>query len=301
MRVGIVTTWGERCGLATYSKNITEALPDIDWRVIAREDWGNNFDGLPPIADECDLVHIMHHGGLMASMSPEIIKACGKTVVTRQCTGSEEVFSAATIKTCHEPRQGYRWVPHGIPTLDNYPLFEPRSIPQIGVCGIPFDGKGHKELIDIATVAKVGVRMVIPDSPHTGSEIAGFYNALCSERGIPCDIMTGWPSENKVSWFLATNDVNVFFYTRPANGTSGAVRLGLAAGRPVIVSNHSQFSDLIEYGCVTVADSIGMVANLVRSHSEGITSLVWPGPVLDEWSYESTAEMYRGIYNEIYE
>lgn len=298
MKVGIVTTWHERCGLAAYSENIVRCLPGIEWRVICREGWGPAFSNVPLVARECDLVHIMHQGGLMASMSPEIVRDCGKTVITRQCSGPEEVFDAADVKTCHVRRPGYRWVPHGIHVVGVCREKAPGS-PSIGCCGIPFDGKGHYELIQIAEmVGGVGVNMVVPDSPHTAS-VSMHYKKLCGQRGIPSTIFCGWPSEQGVSGILSRNDVNVFYYTRPANGTSGAVRMGLAARRPVIVSNHSQFADIIETGYVTVASSLEDAAQTIRRYLDNEIDLEHPDPLLDMWSYEKTAQMYADIYKEV--
>ena len=298
MRVGIVTTWNERCGIAATSESLVRSLPDVEWRIIGREEWGDSFTNVPNIAKTCDVTHIMHHGGLTASMSPETVRACGKTVITRHCVGSEAVFDAATIKTCHEKKKGYRWIPLGIRVIDalkNTPLNGDYAI---GCCGIPFGGKGHMEAYEIARRARVGLRLVIPENPHTSIEMAPHIERLMAEESLTCRIETRWLPEEAVSYFLSSCLVNVFYYTRQANGISGAVRMGLAAGKPVIVSKHSQFKDIINAGGVTVATSIEEAAQLVRGHARADLDLVSPRRLLEEFDYRVTARMYYALYQE---
>lgn len=299
MKVGLVTTWGERCGVAAYSENIVKHLPHIDWRIIGRDEWGEGFRGVPDIADECDVVHFMHQGGLMAGLKPEVVWSCGRTVITRQCIGPEQVFDAATVKTAHVPIPGYVFVPLGIPVVDVSGIYEAHAIQKtapstVGCAGIPFDGKGHLEAAQIAHKLGWGVNLVIPDNPHTGPGMARYVREYCEERGVyPIEIETRWLPEEEVVRILARSAVNVFYYTRFANGISGAVRLGLAARRPVIVSRHSQFMDIIPTGCVTVASSIDEVATLVRHH------LPTPDELVELWGYDKTAKAYEGIYREV--
>ncbi len=296
MKVAIVTTWAEKCGLATYSENIVRSLPDIEWRILGRESWGPAFSDIPANSAGCDVVHIMHHGGLMASMSPEVVWACGKTVITQQCIGSEEVFSAATVKTAHVQIPGYRFVPHGIHTIDK--TESEMDPPSIGCCGIPFGGKGHLEAVQIARLAGLGVNLVIPVNPHTSTGMAEHIEASCEQYGIPCQITTDWLDEGDISRILSRSVANIFFYTRSANGISGAVRMGLAAARPVIVSKHSQFQDIIAEGAVTVADSMKAAADMVRTKMTR-DALVLPTDLLSKWDYAKTSQMYQAIYNEV--
>ena len=297
MRVGLITTWKEKCGLAAYSGNIVKNLPEINWRIIGREEWGDNFSNVPNIARECDLVHIMHQGGLMASMSPEIVSACDKTVVTKQCTGMEHVFNAATVKTSHIKEDGYHFIPHGIPVVDREVLMSDavaRPL-HIGCAGIPFNGKGHWEAIQIAELANTGVILVMPENPHTSLDLAYHITEYCRKNEIPYWIETDWLPEEDVARILSWASVNVFYYTRPANGISGAVRMGLAARRPTIVSNHSQFQDIIETGYVNVANSLEEAANMVRNWQD----LIYPDPLVNMWSYRNTALMYYKLYQEV--
>lgn len=233
----------------------------------------------------------------MASMPPSVVSDCGKTVITRQCTGPESVFDVASIKTCHTQVPGYRWVPHGIHVVDEIEATWATTC-SIGCCGIPFGGKGHFEAMQIAQIVGVGLNLVIPENPHTSLDLATHIDRYCRENNIPLSLITDWLSEEDVSLFLNRSDVNVFYYTRPANGISGAVRMGLAAGRPVIVSEHSQFVDIIETGYVTVAQSLEHAAQLVRDHLVG-KRLVSPDPLLEMWDYHKTARMYYSIYEEI--
>ena len=210
MRVGIVTTWNEKCGLAAYSENIVKHLPEVEWKIIGREGWGSCFAGVPAAARDCDLVHIMHQGGLMATMPPEVVRACGKTIITRQCIGNEAVFDAATVKTCHVKSPGYYWVPHGIPVVDVSDI-EPDQEPTIGCAGVPFEGKGHFEAVLIAERRGWGINSVIPTSHHTSDEMVKRIRWYCKSRGIPCNITTGWLPEDLVVRILAHNTANGFF------------------------------------------------------------------------------------------
>jgi hypothetical protein len=294
MKVGYVTTWNERCGLAAYTENVIFSMPEpVDFMSIGREMWPDMVDH----AKECDLVHIMHHGGLMNWMTPEQVRACGKTVITRQCIGPEQVFDAAMVKTSHIKTDGYRFIPHGIRLVDESQLFTNlKSMPlHIGCAGIPFNGKGHLEAVEIAEKAGCGVVLVLPESHHTSNDLAEHIVKYCSENDIPHWVDTTWMPEPDVTARLSWATVNVFYYTRPANGISGAVRMGLASGRPMIVSDHSQFQDIIETGYVNVAHSIDEAAEMVRNHKDLIT----PEPLLEMWSFEKTSMMYHDLYREV--
>lgn len=295
MKVGIVTTWDEQCGLATYSYNVLMHMPlDIKYTIISREDWSNNFEKLPTLAKDVDVMHIMHHGGLMGHMSPEIVAACNPCVITKQCIGDDAVFDAATIKTRHVKTPGWRWVPHGIATT-NKPDRHIHAKKTLGCAGVPFEGKGHLEACQIAEWTGWGVNLGIPNNPHTAQGMAGYLTGWCADHGVePCTIYTDWAPEYEVVLRLAESAVNVFYYTRPANGTSGAVRMGLATGRPVIVSRHSQFEDIIETGYVNVAENIEHAAQMVLNWQD----LIDPLPLLDMWSYWETSKMYRELYKE---
>lgn len=280
--------------MAMYTYNVVTNMPGgVDWGIIAREDWPR----LVELSKEYDIVHIMHHGGLMTWLTPEQVRACGKTVISRQCIGSEDVFSAATIKTAHMELDGYRFIPHGIPVIQMKRYGNPQPELSVGCAGIPFSGKGHFEAVAVAKELDCKVRLVIPDTHHT-APVAEDYRGICDDTGIPCEILTGWPTEEEVIRFLSRSTANVFFYTRPANGVSGAVRLGLAARRPVIVSDHSQFQDIIAKRAVNVADDIDDAVRLVMEYRAG-QQLIVPANLVDEWGYDKTALMYYDIYGEL--
>jgi len=295
MRVALVTTWHERCGLAAYSENIVKHLPQVDWRIIGREEWGDNFSNVPLIAQTCDITHVMHQGGLMGSMSAEVVRACGpRTIITRQCVGDEAVFEAAAIRTAHVEIPGYRFIPHGIPVVELVDI-RPLIPPRIGCAGIPFDGKGHWEAVQIAEKLGWGLNLVMPENPHTSQALALYIRDQCRSKKIPLTLETRWLEEDQVVRILQRSAVNVFFYTRWANGISGAVRMGLAAGRPVVVSRHNQFQDIIPSGCVTVANSVDEVADLILN-----AVLPYPNNLAEAWGYDKTAAMYYGLYCELY-
>jgi hypothetical protein len=294
VKVGMVTTWGEKCGLYQYSYNVAMHMPrEARITPIGRELWGDGFSNLPELAKDYDVMHIQHHGGLMASMSPEIVAACNPCVITKQCIGDDAVFDAATIKTRHVKTPGWRWVPHGIPTADTrrHDIIPKKTL---GCAGVPFEGKGHMEAVDVAAGAGWGVNLGIPDNPHTTPGMADYLRTLCLHNDVDCTIYTDWAPEWEVILRLADSAVQCFYYTRPANGTSGAVRMGLATRRPTIVSRHSQFEDIIETGYVNVADSIAEAVEMVVNYED----LVTPGALCDAWSYWETSKMYLELYKE---
>jgi hypothetical protein len=62
----------------------------------------------------------------------------------------------------------------------------------------------------------------------------------------------------------------------------------------VIVSEHSQFHDIIAEKAVTVAKSPEQAAELIEAGD-----LVTPDDLVDRWGYDKTARMYYNIYQEV--
>ena len=303
IKVGLVTTWDERCGVATYAKNLVSSLPEVDWRIIGRDEWGSGFNNVPSVGRDCDIVHWNHQGGLFAGLTPSIVaQSCGRTIVTRQCIGPEEVFGAATIRVSHVPRDGYVHIPHGIVKVDDLPFTrlggEKHSV-VIGTAGIPFSGKGHVELVEIAgKIPGSAVNMVIPENPHArNTDMISHCRGLASSLGVAFYCEAQWLDEQDVSRILNRSDVNVFYYTRPANGVSGAVRMGLAALRPVIVSDHSQFQDL--NGGVQVAHTLEEAARWITQYMEGTVTLPNQIEMVEDWRWKKIGQMYLQLYQNL--
>jgi len=303
IKVGLVTTWNERCGVATYAKNLVNSLPEIDWRIIWRDEWGSGFNNVPIIGKDCDIVHWNHQGGLFAGLAPSVVaQSCHKTLITRQCIGPEELFGAATIRVSHIPRLDYVHIPHGIVKVDNLPFTrlggEEHSV-VIGTAGIPFSGKGHVELVEIAgRIPGSAVNMVIPENPHArNTDMIKHCQDLASSLGVAFYCEDQWLDESDVSRILNKSDVNVFYYTRPANGISGAVRMGLAALRPVIVSDHSQFQDLNDY--VHVAKTLEEAVKWITQFMRGTASLPNQTKLVEDWRWGEIGQRYLQLYQKL--
>lgn len=301
LRVGLVTTWNERCGVATYAKNLVDSLPQVDWRIIGREEWGDGFSNVINIGQSCDIVHWNHQGGLFAGLAPQTVgRSCNKTVITRQCIGPDELFQAANIRVSHIPRDGYVHIPHGIVRVDDLEFTRMgdrdgrnHSV-VLGTAGIPFSGKGHIELVKIAgMIPGSAVNMVIPENPHArNTDMINHCREMAKSLNVAFYCEDRWLDESDVSRLLNKSDVNIFYYTRPANGISGAVRMGMAALRPVIVSDHSQFQDLGD--AVTVARSLDDAAQSAMR-----TNLPLPNNLVQDWSWENIGQMYYKLYESL--
>jgi glycosyltransferase involved in cell wall biosynthesis len=242
-----VPSLGTSCGIAEYTRALAVQLPGT---VLATA----------PDPTKAGLLHVQHEPALFDAgrLVRELVRArrAGVPVaVTEHAVGgaarSWEAETDALV--VHTPRGAEllraRWpgkrvelIAHGCPTW--FPPRKRRRGRTVGGFGFLEPHKGFTALLDVLRELP-GTELVLYS--HTRSrEFEGEWEQAAA--GLPVRRVAGYLAEEEVARRLAAEaDLLVFWYDEPSfAAASGAARVGLATGVPVLTSPTSWFADLTE-------------------------------------------------------
>lgn len=280
IRVLVVSSWGNACGIADYAQQLDENLAQVDPtirmdcmgaaqlldpEVYFRAQYGAVAAPAPP-----DIVWLNHHDGLHSRWKPDHVKQLQeegvKVVVTYHDTyaGSpgqpnskkaHELHAVADAFIVHEPvedlpgailiRQGihagtgrYVWDHRRPYTRGSKYAFQAYAHqPILGTVGFNFPWKNFDRVAQVS--AACGWALVILSNNATEEDEVRWrsYNPdlLCVREFLP---------QSVVVQYLTGCDATIFAYECANSGTSGAIRQGIAARKPVIAWPSRQFRDL---------------------------------------------------------
>jgi hypothetical protein len=308
MRVLLVTTWNERCGIAEYAANLVRHCK-CEFEIVDPV----TFMNFGKDVSSFDLVHVNHEPGLYPGMTQyHVQRFCDSkpAMITLHATQAGynhgayiEAFQKIVV---HEQTQDVaRWpskwiyIPEGIPVAVS---LAPTVENTLGTCGFPFPWKGWDEVAYAAKFLNLGMIACLPESKHADALAA--KRQIESVLGAKAYIVTEYLPESGVIHHLSRNLVNVFPYKGHNAGISGAVRMGLAARRPVVVSASRQFNDLFMYReeLYVSPQSEGQelydcIQNAVLDARSGHARL--PNQVIKDMGWERSARAYMDVYNSI--
>lgn len=265
MKVIVVTSDREACGIREYSSMMKEAVEAADPSIQVEEfpftAPDRLLDRVCSPASRPEIVHLNHHAALHSGWTKDHIWALQKlgmkVVVTQHDTFETwEIMRArgffdarsADLLIIHEPVAGLDdekrvWVMR-------QPIPEaPREVKSgeayrrrlkgiqwgryVGSIGFPLPWKGFATLAQAARLAGWGCRIIAPGiTVGQAEELQAFH-----PEGL--EIMASFWPRGKAIAALATCDALAFPYVTGNSGTSGALRLGVAARRPVVTSPKS--------------------------------------------------------------
>lgn len=263
MKIGLVTTWREKCGIAEYASNMVKSMSSskYQFQIINRP-----FAPSQIVAEayDCDIIHFNFEPGLMGHIGDDVIrslKAMGKkTVLTLHTTHEGDNRNAFTdsfnqVIVHEQTTDGFKVIPHGAEEVSFSGLVnlekEPKNV--IGTAGFPFPWKGFHEVALTAEMLGMGVLVIAPETNHIDTWVMEkCIKGACTNVEYVTDYL---PTEEVINK-LHECKVNVFNYHGGNYGISGAVRLGISAQRPLVISRSRQFRDLFSYEPeITVADN----------------------------------------------
>ena len=269
MNVLLVTSWDIPCGIAESSAMLKEyverADPDLNLYVHSAEgkvpppekiwaDWGTGWP----------IIHLNYHAALHSQWTPEWVarfqaEKGAKVVITYHDTMSGEtaqrnspqcvsLWEQADAFIVHEPvadlpgaiywRQGV--LPPAVTPIDVPEIYHDGSRPLVGSVGFPYPWKNYDLLCSAAYDAGWDVLLIAPSA--TGEQIAEWKRRHPRVIVEP-DFMT----RAGVLSFLSVCDATAFLYLNANTGTSGAIRMGMAARKPLLATDWRacrQFRDL---------------------------------------------------------
>lgn len=297
MRVALVTTWNERCGIAEYAKNLVQHVTGVDFKIVARP---GSISEINAQCADCDIVHINYEPGLFGFVSPTDVgslRGQGKyTVLTLHTSHAGDNRTPFTVMfdkvvVPEKTTEGFVCIPHGMP--DAPELSSHVDADLIGTCGFPFPWKGFHQVAMAAELLHKRALVIAPESGHANTEA---MRQVVMQSNPSAIYVTGWATEAQIAFSLSTCAVTVFAYQGGNYGISGAVRMGLAAGRPIVLTRNRQFSDLYDY-----EDEIEFIDSpSPEAVAEGVQRVLTngkrPKKVLADMSWSRCAELYRKVY-----
>lgn len=244
MRILAVTSWGGACGIANYAEMLRDHLPaDIEFVPCS--------EALDPLAcqQDADIIWLNYHRGLHSRWTPSCVQALNKPcVITFHDTYGEAPPDALTVALhdladafiVHEPCEGLPkqiLIRQGVLGWQEAWQFDERR-PLLGTCGFNFPWKNFDRLCQVT--AEAGWAIYIQSNNATAEDEAR-WRALNPHLHTDRAYLTGPQIVSR----LAGCDATAFPYECANSGTSGAIRLGIAARKPVLAfSGCRQFRDL---------------------------------------------------------
>jgi hypothetical protein len=325
LKVLLATSPNEHCGIREHSEMLVAAMaevaPEFEHFLI-----GPDPHSIPDAPSGGAILHVDHQQGVHGQWRPEHIKRLQESgwrvVVTQHDTYETwEIMASrgfldargADALIIHEPVEGLEggnvhFVRQGValpwgdtsrvagagllPRSEGARSGAPRQRPVVGTAGFPFPWKGYDALCRAARAANWGVLLIA----------AGAIVEQCQEwqaANPEAEIIPQWLPREEVVARLAACDATAWLYTSGNSGTSGAIRLGLAARRPLIAYWNRQFRDLADAKFMWALDE-GKVSRNLMALAQASEWREWATAgtveIADRDSWTNVARRYKSIY-----
>ncbi len=260
MNVTLVSTWGAVCGIAEHAAYLKESVEVADAHLVLTPHTDLHPDSIRTTG--VDVVHLNYHASLHSQWHPAHIRAVQqqgvKVLVTYHDTGvpnsdpCKAICAAADCAVVHEPfddlEGNVHYIRQGVPGWSGE-WHHDRTVyswgwrrPLVGTVGFPFPWKNYDLLCEASALAGWATLILAPGA--TAEQIAGW-----SAKQPHLQVITDFTPREQVVAMLAGCDATAFFYQCANTGTSGAIRQGIAARKPVLaLAGCRQFRDLEEDG-----------------------------------------------------
>ncbi len=302
----IVPCWKRGQSLQELVKQIREYEPDVVWIQHEFGLWPNAMYWLAFMSQLSDYRVIVTMHSVFHHRDKTIVEAAIPEIVVH-LEGAKKVLKAEK----QIPGKVYV-IPHGcFPCTNRERLWNfyksDRTFMQFG---FGFRYKGWENAVRATAILKqkypdVFFTGLFSESPHNKAEHELYYNelmALVDQLGVQENvaIIRGYQSEETLDSYMRTNQATLFPYvSHPAHevwGASGAARIAMAKGLPVVTSSVNHFSDLP----TIKADSPEEIATSLdklftdKAHREG--QIQKQINYLDENTWENVAKRYVSLF-----
>lgn len=269
-----VTSPNPECGIWEHGEMLREALervaPEFSLTTIGPEE-GLRISRNPGALWDYHLVVVNHQANLHAAWTPHVTRElmtperAGMPVVviqhdtfeTREIMlgrGLPDFVGACSRLIVHErvgnlAFPGVHYIRQGIytPIAELPPPAPPAALspavrPTVGTVGFPFPWKNYDLLCKCARAAGWNVLLIAPGATvEQCVEWQGIFEGAESTL----EIVPQFLPREEVMQRLAACQATAFLYQTGNSGTSGAIRMGFAARRPVIAFKNRQVLDLL--------------------------------------------------------
>lgn len=302
LKVLFVTSQNPHCGIREYGEYVMEALKELpEIEVTPHNDPNAHTLGLP----ECDIIHVSHQAALHSNWTMDMVKQYqnqGYIVTVTQHDTFEKLeimlergfqdFRKADALIMHEPVEGLmegwkgkelvKYFPGpGAENVDFYADVEwthenvyyfqqgvlPAAFPPtvmkntLGTVGFDFPWKNFE--LGAKETAKVGWWYLVISPGMTMERIAELksYNPRTN-------VVSHWYNAKEVVGMLSSCTATAFLYCTGNSGTSGAIRMGIGARRPVIAYASRQNRDLAMESAIDWLQGDTHIGELLKLYEE---------------------------------
>lgn len=307
MRVGLVTTWNYACGIAEYSKNLVNSCPEVDFKIVTGS---FHAEHIRPKLQDVDVINFQYESGFLGIFHPGVMGSFGKpTVLTLHDSYPENnrerypFTNEATRVVIHErTNDNFVHIPQPIMVryLDDFPVTTPAKLKYVTTAGFPLEQKGFVEL---AYAAKIlcdrgvidGGRYVAPKNPHCDTfSMMRTVQAVCPA----IEYITQWFEQDEVIRLMGECAVSVYPYVDSKPGISSAVRLGLATGRPIVLTRCRMFRDLFDYEDEIEFSESNSPEHIAAAVERVLANGKKPNSVLRDMNWRYAGKLYRNVYEQ---
>jgi hypothetical protein len=308
MRVGILSNTDVRCGNAAYARDLSSALLPYYVNQIVSPVLENMLAFKP------NVVLINWHPAKVGNPDVNRIHAAGaKAILIYQNSidnawTNGPIFGEDAIVT-HEPTALYNAtvIPHGIPIVRGlwHEHYEPQN-QSVGTAGFPFPWKRFDVVAEVAKRFNLQCMMIAPQ--HDFYDSRKFIEGIVGHLGPLADVHTEWMEIEGVVRRLSQCMFNVFWYQskdiHDQFGQSGSVRMGLAARRPLIISDHRKMRDILEnysdevYVAHSELEVYKHASDILQSIAVGAPVRV-PKRILEDQGWPRVAKLYSDLIQRV--
>lgn len=303
----VVACWKRGESLQPLIQELKDFDPDIIWIQHEFGLWPNASYWLSMMSQLGDYRVIVTMHSVFHHKDKTIVEAAMPEIVTHLEGGrvllKEEKGLSSKVYV----------IPHGCYKFDNQRLWNfYKSDKTFMQFGFGFRYKGWENSIRATAILKekypdVFFTGLFSESPYAKLDHQIYYNelmSLVSELGIQENvaIIRGYQSDEVLDSFLRTNQATIFPYvSHPQHevfGASGAARMAMSRGLPVVTSSVNHFSDLPTMKADTPEDIAAALEILFTVPSAREKQLQSQMAYLNENTWENIGLRYAQIFGE---
>jgi hypothetical protein len=308
-RVAILSNLDEQCGNAQYGRILKSHLAQwFDVVMLNDAQWMH--------AGKPDVVIINWHPARVSTSVAHVKSlqnAGAKVILILQNSYHDaidvpecDILFAIDAVVAHEPitlringvlSSKMVFIPHGILEVPNLHNWNGSTVPMFGTAGFQFPWKRTDVVVSAAARCGVQARIFCPPYPgfDRNREIDKWHMMY---KNVHVD--RNWLSEGQVIQCLSEHVLNIFWFESQGMddqwGQSGAVRLGIAAKRPTIISKHRKFRTLMPYQDeLYVAESPEEVYAAAQEIVSNPSLAKRPDRLMKDMGWSRCAELYKGL------
>ncbi len=294
LKIGVVTPWAVKCGIYTYSRDLTEALAKVgvESYIVRLPRFGiKTHEILRTVAesiplDKVDLVHVQHEYGLYNNLDNgfySALKRLGKPIVTTMhAIGNwsiDRIISDLSDKIivhnkfCFSKfpvQEKATIIPHGCKSVECPPTDQckkglqiPTDAPIVGYLGFISTYKGLELLVEaMEEIPEAG--LLIGGGWHAGPDTDYIINLKSNSLKVlegRCQWLGYVPDENLPNVY---GSMSIVVYPSHFATESGALLTALSHGRAIIASNLAPFKEKEEVGALMTFGDVGDLREKIR-------------------------------------